>query len=72
MSADQKQAEQSFDTRQLAPVALWMQHCQTHNGQFKNKHDLNQRTRDIIFFIPDILLPCQNLAPTLPTMQLDH
>ncbi len=24
------------------------------------------------FFIPCILLLCQNLAPTLPTMQLDH
>ncbi len=25
---------------------------------------------DIVFLIPHILLPCQKLAPTLPTMQL--
>ncbi len=28
------------------------------------------RARDIACFVPHILLPCQNQAPTLPTMQL--
>ncbi len=30
------------------------------------------RTRDIVCFFPFILLPCKNLAPTLPTMQLER
>ncbi len=38
------------------------------------KKDQNRcsRIRDIVFFIPHILFPRQNLAPTLPTMHLDH
>ncbi len=34
----------------------------------RDKHRCG-RTRYIVFFIPHILLPYQNLAPTLPTMQ---
>ncbi len=48
---------------QFSIVLLW--HCQPHGD-----HRCS-RTRDIIFCIPRILLPCQNLVPALPTMHLD-
>ena len=35
----------------------------------RKDHNGNCRKRDISFWIPRILLSCQNLAPTLPTMQ---
>ncbi len=40
---------------------------------FKKKIKINAAEPEIsFFFIPNIFLHCQNLAPTLPTMQLDH
>lgn len=41
-----------------------------HNG--KKDQSSCSRTENIIFFILCILLLCQNLEPTFPTMQLHH
>ncbi len=45
------------------------------NGLVRDNQQKDQnrrsRTTDIVFFIPRILLPCHNLALTLPTMHLE-
>ncbi len=59
-------------TLQFSIVLL--QHCWTHNRQFFNISDQNRcsRTGDIVLFIPHILLPCQNMALTLPKTHLNR
>lgn len=46
-------------------IAL-LQHCRTRRGFKWSKFRMS------FFFIPWIFLPCQNLVPTLPAMQLYH
>ncbi len=44
--------------------------CQSYDGQFKKMIKTDTAQPELIF-ISCILLPCQNLTPTLPIMQLD-
>ena len=52
---------------------LYYLYCVTHVWQLKRK-DQNQWsiTREIVLFVRHPLHPCQNLKPTLHTMQLIH
>lgn len=52
-------------------IAL-LEHCQTHNGPYSLRINIYAAETEMLpSFIPCILLPCKNLLPTLPIMQLN-
>lgn len=69
------QIASSIVTHWTNNVALWVMMCTclncclTHYGQMI---EIDTAEQKIYFFIPQIFLPYQNLAPTLSTIQLSH